>query len=210
MVDGIIFDLDGTLWDSTEVAARAFQRAADECGINVQITGDKLKKVFGKPLREIMEILFPGQSEEKLDDVEKKCFQYEEEELRKTPGDLYPDLEDTLKVLSKQAPLFIVSNCQAGYIETFLDTTNFRKYFKDHTCPGDTGKLKGENILMIVEKHRLKNPVYIGDTQGDADACMFASVPFVYASYGFGKVEEYDEIINGLKELTFPPFFSVF
>lgn len=210
MVDGIIFDLDGTLWDSTEVAARAYQRAVDECNISAQITGQKLKKLFGKPMNEVMETLFPGVGKDKLKVLERLCFQYEEEELRKTPGKLYPDLEVTLKELSSHYPLFIVSNCQAGYIETFFDTTNLFKYFKDHTCPGDTGKLKGENILLIAEKHKLKNPIYIGDTVGDADACDFAGIPFVFASYGFGDVKEYDHRINGLKELTFSPFFSVF
>lgn len=210
MVDGVIFDLDGTLWDSTEVVAKAYQRAASEYNLNVQITGDRLKQLFGKPINEIMETLFPDVDQDKLNELENRCIKYQEEELRKTPGKLYPDLEFTLKELSSQYPLFIVSNCQAGYIETFFDTTNLFKYFKDHTCPGDTGKLKGENILLIAEKHKLKNPIYVGDTVGDADACDFAGIPFVYASYGFGDVKEYDHRINGLKELTFSPFFSVF
>ncbi|MBP5792253.1 MAG: HAD family hydrolase, partial [Spirochaetaceae bacterium] len=63
------------------------------------------------------------------------------------------------------------------------------------TCNGDTGLLKDENIKLIVKRNGLKSPVYVGDTQGDADACAKAGVPIVYASYGFGKVKSPDYTI---------------
>lgn len=57
------------------------------------------------------------------------------------------------------------------------------------------GRLKGENIRIIMERNGLDEAVYVGDTQGDANACKEAEVPMIFASYGFGEVEgEYPSI----------------
>ena len=42
--DGIIFDVDGTLWDSTPIVAEAWTQAVLECGIKDRIvTAGELK-----------------------------------------------------------------------------------------------------------------------------------------------------------------------
>ena len=51
-------------------------------------------------------------------------------------------------------------------------------------------KEKGENIRLIMERNQLERAVYIGDTQGDLDASHAAGIPFIYAAYGFGSVNE--------------------
>lgn len=60
---------------------------------------------------------------------------------------------------------------------------------------------KGENIKLVVSRNNLKNPIYVGDTKGDMEASYYAGIPFVYASYGFGKVESFDYKINDISEL---------
>lgn len=97
--------------------------------------------------------------------------------------------------------LFVVSNCQAGYIETFIKAHHLEGYFKDIECPGNTGLLKADNIRLITERNHLVNPVYVGDTRSDAMAAHAAGVPFVFAAYGFGQVEEYDGKIESFEQL---------
>ena len=41
-----------------------------------------------------------------------------------------------------------------------------------------------------MERNCLKNPVYVGDTQGDYEACQKAGVPFIFAEYGFGATKD--------------------
>jgi phosphoglycolate phosphatase len=105
-------------------------------------------------------------------------------------GDMYPGLEETIKYLAAKYKLYIVSNCQNGYIETFLSHCPVADHFLGHQCYGTKGQPKAENIKDIVKDHGLKAPVYIGDTTGDRDSAAKAGVPFIYASYGFGKVDE--------------------
>ena len=47
----------------------------------------------------------------------------------------------------------------------------------------------------------MKNPIYVGDTNGDIEGARIAGIPFVYASYGFGDVESFDYKIDDISEL---------
>lgn len=197
VTDGLIFDVDGTLWDSTPVVEQAWNHALSDMGItDVVITADQLKGLFGLPMDVIIDNVLPEKSKEIRRQYKPLCYHYEHEYLTKKPGILYPKLKETLTELGKRFPLFIVSNCQEGYVELFYEKTGFECFFRDHLCPGDTGLLKADNIRLIAERYGLKQPVYVGDTQMDADACKEAGVPIVFASYGFGKVKDPDGIIH--------------
>src|SRR5699024_11748956 len=120
----------------------------------------------------------------------------------KEKGDVYYKVyESTLTTLIRKYDLYIVSNCQAGYIESFYAYHQLGNYFKDEENPGRTGLSKGENIKLVIERNKLRNPVYIGDTAGDQTAAAYAEIPFIFADYGFGQVETYDGKINQLEEL---------
>jgi phosphoglycolate phosphatase len=204
MVDSIIFDMDGTLWDSTPEVAIAYNKVLKEKYPEVTdtVTIEKLKSLFGLPLDEIGIKLFRSVSEEQAVQIIKECCDYENEYLAETGARLYDGLEQTLKELEKQYKLFIVSNCQDGYIQCFFKANpHLEKYFTDFECPGMSGLLKADNIRLIMKRHNLKSPVYVGDTQGDANASKEAGVPFVFARYGFGDVKEYDLAVDSLSQL---------
>lgn len=76
------------------------------------------------------------------------------------------------------------------------------KYFKDIECFGATGLSKGENNKLIIRRNGLKQPVYVGDTQGDSQAARQAGIPFVFARYGFGDTEDYDTAIDHCAQLV--------
>lgn len=196
-MDSIIFDVDGTLWNSTEIVAKAWSQVLDgEPDIHVEITAATLIPLFGKVMSEIAQALFPQQTPPQRSQLMEKCYVREHELLMREPAPLYDRLEETLNLLSQKYPLYIVSNCQSGYIQVFLASTGLSSYFQGHLCPGDTGKLKAENIRQIIQTYHLKSPIYVGDTLGDYTACREAGVPFVYAAYGFGQVPASDYAIQ--------------
>ena len=197
--DSIIFDVDGTLWDSTEIVAIGYNRALETyTDLPIRVDGARLMTLFGKPMDQIFAELLPELSREQQHFISEKCVILEEEELEKadpTPL-LYPGIEEMFQKLSKKLPLFIVSNCQCGYIEQFLRKNHFESYITDHLCFGQTGTSKGQTILRLMKENNLKNPVYVGDTQGDANACREAGIPFILADYGFGDVWDPDARIQ--------------
>ncbi len=199
--DSLIFDVDGTLWDSVEVAAKAWNTIIDDMGLSRHVTGEDLKRLFGKPMDVIFDTLFPGLDPGASEAFSQKCMTYENELLLKNPGTIYPHVVETIRELSKKIPLFIVSNCQSGYIEVCMKDLGIEEYITDTLCFGDRPVSKGENIRYLAEKHHLKAPAYVGDTQGDADACTEAGIPIIFADYGFGSVSAPDHVITDFQEL---------
>ena len=189
--DSIIFDLDGTLWDSTGVVAEAWQAAKEQVDfIHEDITADMVKGITGMTYKAIFEKLFPYLDDEKREEYKAIAAKKELETLHTKGGQPYPQLEETLAYLSAKYKLYIVSNCQSGYIEVFFKTSGLEKYFLGHQCYGTKNMPKADNIKDIVNDHALKAPVYVGDTMGDYNAAVGAGVPFIFAAYGFGKVDE--------------------
>jgi phosphoglycolate phosphatase len=201
--DSIIFDLDGTLWDSTGNVAKAWQKAKEEVDyVKDDFTRATIRSITGMTYKAIFEKLLPYLTEEKREAFKAIAAKYELETLHTQGGDLYPELEDTLKYLSQKYKLYIVSNCQSGYIEVFFKTSGLEHYFGGHQCYGTKSLPKADNIRDIVKDHHLQAPVYVGDTMGDYNAATEAGVPFIFAAYGFGVVEK-DQVatINQFNEL---------
>lgn len=187
--DGVLFDLDGTLWDATEAIAVSWAAALKNVpDIETPPTVQQLKQVMGMTAQQLMAALFPRISPERGMELFDQCCKIENDYLRSHGGKLYPDMENVLKKLSQKLPLFVVSNCNDGYIECFMDAHGLRPYFTDWECIGRTGKPKWENIRLVAQRNHLSSPVYIGDTLLDLEAAEKAGVPFLHADYGFGKV----------------------
>ncbi|ADL50715.1 HAD family hydrolase [Clostridium cellulovorans] len=199
----IIFDVDGTLWDTTGSVAKSWNKAVSEVGVaEPNLTADMLKKEFGKPMNVIADDLFPDASPEQKEQLLELCCKYEHEDLLKNEDNLlFPGVKETIIELSKKYRLFIVSNCQCGYIELFMDKIGIKEYIEDYECFGNTGRCKGENIKLVVERNNLDEVVYVGDTQGDYEATVLAEVPFIFARYGFGNVENFYMAIDNIGEL---------
>ena len=202
--DGIIFDLDGTLWNSIQPVTESWNQVIEKKkGKDFCITEDDMHNSMGMRMEDIARKLFPALPDEERLALLRECCEFENGYVAEKGGILFDGLEETLAALQEKAPLFIVSNCQSGYIEAFFKARGLGRYFKDHEDPGRTGLDKAGNIRLVAERNGLRFPVYVGDTQGDCDSSKKAGVPFIFAEYGFGEVkeEDCDGIIRSIREL---------
>ncbi len=201
-IDGIIFDLDGTLWDSTEGILKSWARTlAHYPQIDRVITKADTDATFGMTVEQIGEAFFPNETEEMRKQIADTCGEEQNKYLAEFGGKLFGGGHEVLSRLKEHFGLYIVSNCQDGYIEGFYSGNGTAGYFKDKECRGATGLSKGENIKLVVERNRLHSAVYVGDTQFDADAAAEAGIPFIYAKYGFGDVKAFDMVPDSFNDL---------
>lgn len=203
MKKGIIFDVDGTLWDSAKPVAESWTLMLERRYPELAriITPDDMYRNMGKTMDAIGADLFPGLAPDKRDEVMDACMRYENEYLADHPGVTYPNMKETLAALSREYGLYIVSNCQEGYIEALMAACGIASYISDTECFGATGRPKGDNIRLVMERNGLEKCLYVGDTAMDQEAAGKAGIPFVFASYGFGQASGADAVIGSLAEL---------
>lgn len=199
----VIFDVDGTLWDSTEQVAVSWRDTCSRYGIPCDhITGERLKKEFGKTLPDIGFSLFPDLPHDEAIRITQEACDEENAYLLSHPPGVFEEVPGMLAALKAQGiPVYIVSNCQSGYIEVMLETSGLGHLIDGHLCAGDTGVPKAETLGIAIKKWNLRSPVYVGDTAGDEASAGAAGMPFIHAAYGFGTAVRPACVINSPGEL---------
>ena len=200
--DGVIFDLDGTLWDACQAVADSWTHSLrTRYGIERRISAQESRSIMGMTEQGVMENIFATYGA-RAKEICHQCIIDEGDYISRYGANVYPGLEDMFKMLTAEAKLFIVSNCQCGYIEAFLICSGLGHYITSHQCEGSTGLTKGENIRLIIDSYSLKAPVYIGDTVMDETAAAAAGCPFIHAGYGFGTAKQPLGVIQSPAQLT--------
>lgn len=208
----VIFDLDGTLWDSAQSVAESWNMEVERVtGENPEWTAEDIRRNMGKTMNDIADDLMSKYPPEERYDLARKCEVFENGYIAEHGGELFPGIRETLEVLENEGyTLTIVSNCQEGYIPAFLQSMDMHKHFVDYEEWGRSGLLKAANIRLIMERNGFERAVYVGDIQKDADASAEAGVPCIWAKYGFGEIaepagilESFDQLPEVLKTIEF-------
>ena len=189
--DGVLFDLDGTLWDATEVTEKTWVevlRRHPDVEPGLPLTHETVCRYMGLTNEELAGIFFPDLPYPAAFRLMEESCELENRWLPEVGGRLYPDVPETLGRLRELGyPLFVVSNAQDGYIESFLTAHRLWDVFADYEASGRSGKNKAENIRDVARRNGLTAPVYVGDTVSDANGAHGAGIPLIYAKWGFGE-----------------------
>ena len=197
----IILDLDGTLWDTSDIVVRIWNEVLSQKCPKLMMTKEIMSSLMGKNKAQFTDEFFVGVEREEAEMLISEIFAHEQEYLIKHGANMYDGVMKTLDELKKDYALAIVSNCQSGYLNAFLTHYKLKDVFTDYECAGSSPLSKGENIRLLFERNRFEKAIYVGDTKSDENAAKEAGLPFVYASYGFGEVDSYVAKINSFEEI---------
>jgi phosphoglycolate phosphatase len=190
MKKAIVWDLDGTLWDSSLQVYRAWNEYMCAQGIARRFTRDDVRGYCGKTLEQIAALVFPeADAAWRSAQIIGAC-DAENIPLAKYGGELFDGVPEVLAQLHKEYEMAVVSNCGLGYVEAFFEGNRTRCYFDDYENAARTGQGKAYNIRLVLQRRGIDRALYIGDTQGDALAAQEAGVPFIFAAYGYGQVPQ--------------------
>jgi len=200
--DSLIFDMDGTLWDAVETYAESWNLIFQKLDIQRTIKRDELLHVIGMDGKKLTRVLLPEFDEEKGMEIYNAVNQIRREILPTSGGMMYNGVTEGLKQLASKYKLFVLSNCAVGIIPLFLEWAGINEVITDSFAYGTNQMPKNHNMHLLMDKHNLQNPVYIGDTNGDAEQTRIAGIPFVFVSYGFGNTDDYDVKFDDFESLT--------
>ena len=199
----LIFDIDGTLWDSRALVAEGYNIQLRAEGYDhLCVDAEILRALFGKVMTEIADAILAEIHVPERYALMERCMDTENRYLAENECNIgYAGVKETLEELAKDYRLFIVSNAQCGYPELMMDKLGIRQLFEGWMCFGDTGLPKGDTIRILMERYHIGDALYIGDTQGDLEASQRAGIPFVFCGFGFGAPVRWDARLEDFRQL---------
>lgn len=200
---GIIFDLDGTLWEVIDSTYKSVNEICEKYNLD-SVSRGVICSCFGLDKYETARKYFSNIDTDRLMELLKEIADININNLRNNGGNIYEGVKETIKRLSYKYKLYIVSNtAEKEYIEAFLESSNLNDYFDDYIAAGEINITKSEAIKKVIKDNNLTKAIYVGDTINDYTAANEASIPFVYAEYGFGKKFDNKYVISSFKELPY-------
>lgn len=189
----LIFDLDGTLYRTESSFVPTMKAAYTNHGI--PYAGDAavlgmVGETFPTFLDWLAEQGFPADG----DALSREISNYEYESITED-GELYPQVEETLRDLKKQG--FLLAICTNGdikYTNMVLGKFDLLDLFDSIKTHGDSKQSKTEMIAELLERFDPKYAFMIGDRTHDFVAGKANDCTVVATTYGFAADGEADEV----------------
>jgi len=187
----VLFDLDGTIIDSTEAILESFEKAYTSFGVGVP-SAESIKPLIGLPL-DIMFVKLGVEQEEAMAYVKAYKEHYKTIHTQKTT--LIPNAREAIEFAHGYARLGIVTTKTSEYSRVLLEHFDLMKYFDvligredvEHPKPDPEPVLKALNALGL----RFGQVAYfIGDTDVDMLAAEEAEIGCVGVLSGYMSKEE--------------------
>lgn len=209
MYNTVIFDVDGTLLDSTEGILSSVIHTIETHKLK-KITEEELLSFIGPPIQDslIKHYGIDSQTAQLYANTFREKYSNGDVYNAKVYDGIY-ELLDNLK--NKGCKLGVATYKREDYAKNLIEYFNLDKYF-DIVCGSDNfNKLKKQDIICnCLNKldSRSSDSIMIGDSIHDAIAAENLSIPFIAVTYGFG-FKSYEDIykykflnyVNNVKQL---------
>jgi HAD superfamily hydrolase (TIGR01549 family) len=208
---GIIFDLDGVIYDITDAIRKAVDDAIGKYELNVkredvmQEIAHLIEEIQHYPVPKMILNSYDLLKVNFLGDLKyfKKMriavFLFNQFNKYRENAGIFDGIDDLISLLSTKVKLAILTNNKSTYAEEVLDKFNLRKYFESETIIGfnDVTEVKPspEGILKILEIWKLKpsEAIFIGDMTTDILAGKAANVKMICVASGLAQKETLQE-----------------
>lgn len=196
----IVFDIDGTLFDTIDGIVSALNRIIGVYGGNY--IDDYSKKEYVGPA--IADSLVHKQG------YDKNMAKHATEEYRKIYineyiklSKPYPGICEVLMYLKKEGYVLAIATMKTqNQTDELINIFDIRHYFDTIKCASSDGTItKYDMLLNIKEEFEADEYVMVGDTNGDKIAAEQSGYTFIYAEYGYGDVIGCDKHIAKIKDI---------
>ena len=211
MYSAVIFDMDGTLFQTNLILEPALEATFEQLRQKGQWNGltpiEKYREIMGVPLPVVWETLCPEHTVE-IRAESNRLFQLALiEQITSGNGALYDEVESTLEKLSNIYPLFIASNGQTAYLQAIAETYNLTRWIKGiYSIDLVTSGNKSELVSIILRENALSTGYVIGDRSSDINAAFDNHLISIGVRFDFSQEAELEKanyIVNQFGEIHF-------
>lgn len=196
----ILFDLDGTLADTSEGVIHAIEYTIKECGYS-ELPTETMRSFIGPPIFESLKKEYKLSDDEARTATEIFRCAYKDKFLLEAK--VYDGIVPLLSLLkSNSIRLAVATNKRMDYATKLLQHLELSQFF-DHIQGSDyENKMKKTEVIQAcIDRMNLSNSdvVLIGDTIYDFYGAKKCFVDFLAVDYGFGiKTSEEKESLSGI------------
>ena len=201
----LIFDLDGTLFDSAPEILDCLREIFRINNINVN--NDFNHSIIGPPLKDTLKSLVQEKDIDKIDRLMSDFIKlYDSKYCYKTQ--LYKNVRETLEILKREKRLLLITNKRHAPTKIMLENKNIIHFFENYFCVDANDPKKKDKTTLIANtitdlNINPSNTVYIGDTKGDFLASDNNDIKFIYAGWGYGEnIDSAFLYLNDISELV--------
>jgi phosphoglycolate phosphatase len=195
--EAVIFDVDGTLFQTEQVAVPAFHRVfarLQEEGLfeGAPPDDDKIKSVFGMTTPELWETLLPDASMDVRDKANEWLAENNISLLRDGVGELYPGVKEAIEALhEKGVKIFTASNGEKRYVEAVITELGLAPLFAKLYSAGEyKTETKDELVAKLLQDQGVRRAVMVGDRRSDVQAGKANGLPVIGCDFGFAEAHE--------------------
>lgn len=189
----LIFDLDGTLIDSSADIAWVANKTLKSLG-RLEMGEEAIRARIGWGIKMLLQQLLPDMSEAGLDEARKVFLEYYASHLA-VETRFYDNVRETIEDFAKRGKLMaVVTNKPLGLTIGILEELDFAGYFAT-VLGGDslpTRKPDPAPLIHVMDSLDVapEKTVFVGDSRVDIEAGNGAKIFTIGAAYGFrGRAE---------------------
>lgn len=197
----IIFDMDGTLIDSSFAMTCSVNHVREHLGLSPMVKED-LEYYINQPDQDLPKIFYNTQE---YDPTHRSLFR---DHYLKTSSQhivLYPDVKEMLHFMSTRAKLCVATNASDFFARHMLEHLNIIDFFDGVVGANNVPSPKPHPMmleLLMENTHSVKErTIMVGDSIKDEQAAENADIPFIFANWGYGKSETASMKAHNVHEL---------
>lgn len=198
----IIFDMDGTLIDSSAAMTHSVNYVRNTLGLS-PIDKKYLEYHINQPDQHLPKIFY---NTEEYDPAHRALFKEHYMHFSPSMIALYPDVKEMLHLLSQKAHLAIATNASDFFARHMLEKMGILEHFSAIMGANNVAEPKPSPLMVYRLMDELgsdvSKTVLVGDSIKDEGAAMNAGIPFIFAEWGYGTSQSANLRAHNVHELV--------
>lgn len=210
MLQSIIFDMDGTLFQTDKILELSLDDTFNHLRSLKQWDSvtpiDKYREIMGVPLPKVWEALLPNHSNEVREQVDAYFLERLIENIKSGKGALYPNVKEVFSYLKENNySIYIASNGLTEYLKAIVHYYHLDHWVTETFSIQQIQTLdKGDLVKTIIEKYDIKKAAVVGDRLSDINAAKANGLMAIGCNFDFAQEDELahaDLVIDDMTEL---------